>query len=67
MHWKVIDIMVLQKSELALVLESGKCRVIAYAVTQIKFFPHDKLLLTKDDLYSVNNIDDKKNKIHQSQ
>lgn len=60
MHWKVIDMMVLQKSGLALVLESGKFRVIAYAVTQEKVLPHDKLSLTKGDLYSVNNIDDKK-------
>jgi len=60
MHWKVIDYKVLQKSHLAMVLESGKCKVIAYAMTQVKVRLDDKLSLAKDDFYRVNNTDDKK-------
>lgn len=60
MHWKVIDYKVLQKSHLARVLESGKCKVIAYAMTQVNVRLDDKLSLAKDDFYRVNNTDDKK-------
>lgn len=54
MEWLVLNVQILQQSHQALILESGKIRVIAHVNTQFDVKPQDIISPVKDAFYTIN-------------